>query len=458
MLLSNIVSIDVGGQLFQTTKHTLTQAGSQSLFSQLLLANPASSLPFFIDRDPELFSVLLSLLRTGNLPSRAKAFDVQDLIFESRFYGIEQLLINSTSNPSLLDPFNLQKSMVLPFSGRDSPASIATTPSGSLHVAHGSKVTSFDWALQRKSTILTPFTAIDSLLALSPNVVAAGATDLSGLQILDVDQGSVTDTLQWENVTRSDSTVLAIGSSHQYMFTSFESGRRNSSCVMVYDLNTFRPVTEIGHCEIFGADLDSAIPATKLRWIPTHNLLMAAGSHSGPSGVSGNVKFWDLRSRNTAPVWEVKERADCFSDITVTPGGMLFKVGVHSGEVFFADFRNILSSSSDDSVWVCLGGADGWRTGNNNNKKKKKEGVGCRIESHGNQVFRSKGGQIELWSEVLVGSGNGGGVFRKNTMGETWSDSNSITHMSFGGNKMFVTRKDQQYVEVWQNCVSSRLL
>ncbi|CAH9142605.1 unnamed protein product [Cuscuta epithymum] len=443
--ISNIVSIDVGGQLFQTTKHTLAQAGSKSL----LLANAASSaVPLFIDRDPELFSVLLSLLRTGSLPSRAKALDVQDLIFESRFYGIEHLLTNS---PSLLDPFNLQKSMLLPFCGRDSPASISTTPSGSLHVAHGSKVTSFDWALRSKSTMLTQFTAIDSLLALSPSVVAAGATDLSGLQILDVDQGSLTHTLQWENVTRSDSTVLAIASSHDYIFTTFESGRRNSSCVMVYDLNTFTPVAEIGHCEIFGADLDSAIPPTKLRWIPTHNLLMAAGSHSGPSGVSGNIKFWDLRSGNTAPVWEVKERADCFSDITVSPAGTLFKVGVHSGEVFFADFRNILSS--DDNVWVCLGGADGWRTANNNNnkKKKKKEGVGCRIECHGNQVFRSKGGQIELWSEVLVGSGNGRGVFRKNTM--SGSDS-IITHMSFGGNKMFVTRKDQQCVEVWQNCVT----
>lgn len=441
--ISNLVTIDVGGQLFQTTKQTLSQAGSKSLFSKLV--NSYGSIPF-IDRDPELFSILLSLLRTGNLPSRAKAFDIQDLIFESQFYGVEQLLINSQSNPSQFDPFNLEKSMVLPLNGRDSPASISTTKFGSVHVAHGSKVTSFDWALQRKSTILTQFTAIDSLLALSSNIVAAGATDFSGLQILDVDKGFVKETLNWENVTRSGSTVQAIGSSDEYLFTSFESGRRNSNCIMVYDLrDDFRPVTEIGHYEIFGAELDSAIPATKLRWIPSHNLLMASGSHSGPSGVTGNIKFWDLRSGNA--VWEVKEKVDCFSDVTISDSmSAMFKVGVHSGEVFFADFRNI----DADNLWFCLG--DERKSFN-----KKKDGVGCKIESHGNQVFCSKGGNIELWSEVLVGSAKEAEdrIFRKNSMGRA-NDTpvNKITHMSFGGNKMFVTRKDQQFVEVWQNSVT----
>ncbi|KAI3497881.1 hypothetical protein L1887_33480 [Cichorium endivia] len=71
---------------------------------------------------------------------------------------------------------NLEKSTILPLSGKDSPSVIDTTPYGSAHVAHGSKITSFDWSLRRKSTILTPFTAIDSLLLFSSNVVAAGAT------------------------------------------------------------------------------------------------------------------------------------------------------------------------------------------------------------------------------------------------------------------------------------------
>lgn len=90
---SNIVTIDVGGQIFQTTKQTLTLGDSKLLFSTV------SESPF-IDRDPKLFLILLSLLRTGNLPSKAKAFDIQDPIDEAQFYGVEPLLVDSLSNPS----------------------------------------------------------------------------------------------------------------------------------------------------------------------------------------------------------------------------------------------------------------------------------------------------------------------------------------------------------------------
>ncbi|KDP25416.1 hypothetical protein JCGZ_20572 [Jatropha curcas] len=441
---SDVVTIDVGGQIFQTTRQTLALAGSKSLFSQL--AESTQLGPRFIDRDPELFAILLSLLRTGNLPSKAKAFDLQDLIAESKFYNIESLLVNSLSNPSQFDAFNLEKSMTLPLNGRDFASTMATTPFGTLHVAHGSKITSFDWALRRKSTILTQFTAIDSLLAISPNLAAAGATDFSGMQILDLEKGYVRDTLCWENATRSSSTVQAIGSSPEFLLTSFESGRRNSNSIMVYDLQSLAPVTEIAHCEIYGADLDSAIPATKLKWVESYNVVMASGSHSGPSGILGNVKLWDIRSGNV--VWELKERVDCFSDITVSDNlSAIFKVGVNSGEVFYTDLRKL--GSGDSNPWVCLG-----------DKRKvmnvKKEGVGSKIEAHGNQVFCSKGGDLELWSEVAMNSSKKteDRVFRKNLMGRVKDIGGSkITNLAFGGSKMFVTRKDQQYVEVWQSSV-----
>ncbi|XP_012471804.1 BTB/POZ domain-containing protein At5g41330 [Gossypium raimondii] len=445
---TNVVTINVGGENFQTTKQTLTQAGPNSLLSQL--AETTSDR--FVDRDPVYFSLLLSLLRTGALPSKVKDFDLRDLIEESRYYGLESLLTNSLTNPSQLDAFALQKSSILPLNGRDSPSAVATTPFGSLHVSHGSKITSFDWSLTRKSTILTQFPAVDSLLAISPDTAAAGATDFSGLQILDLQNGSVKQTLNWENATRSGSTVQAIGSSGEFLFTSFESSRRNSNSIMVYDLNTLNPVTEIGHNEIFGADIDSAIPATKLRWVSRYGLVMASGSHSGLSGVSGNIRFWDIRSGNV--VFELKEKIDCFSDICVSDNlNAVFKVGVNSGEVFYTDFRSLSSVNDNSNPWICLG-----------DKRKvingKKEGFGCKIENHGNQVFCSKGGDIELWSEVVMGSAktsNGSEDqltkrdFKKNMMGRVKDMGGSrITNLAFGGNKMFVTRKDQQVIEIWQ--------
>ncbi|KAF3583053.1 hypothetical protein DY000_02033806 [Brassica cretica] len=439
----NVVSINVGGRIFQTTKQTLTLAGTDSLLSQLA----TESTTRFVDRDPALFSVLLYILRTGNLPARSTSFDVRDLIEESRYYGIEPFLIDSLSNPSQFEAFDLRKSRILQLNGRDSPSTIAPTSNagGGLHVAHGSKITSFDWSLRRKSTVLTNFSAVDSLLEISPGVLAAGATDFPGLQIIDLQNGgNVRTTLNWENV--ASSTVQGVGSSSEFLFASFESSRRNSNSIMVYDLSTLLPLLELDRRDIYGAGNDSAIPSNKLRWIQSCNLLMVSGSHASPSGVSGHVRFWDVRSRSM--VCEIKEREDCFADVAVSENlSAVFKVGVASGEVFYMDLRGL---GGKDQPWVCLG----------EEKKRslnERKGVGCKIESYGNHVFCSKGSGIELWSEVITGLvGNASRdvleerVFRKNSFAAD-SGENKITGLTFGGSRMFVTRKDQQSIEVWQS-------
>ncbi|GKB65499.1 hypothetical protein Tco_0921685 [Tanacetum coccineum] len=164
-------------------------------------------------------------------------------------------------------------------------------------------------------------------------------------------------------------------------------------------------VSEIGHNEIYGADLYSAVPSTKLDWIPSLNLLMASGSHSCPSRISGNIKFWDIRNLSL------------------------------------------------DGSWNCLG--DSRKLAN-----VKKEGFGCKIESHGNQVFCSKAVELELWSEVLMSSstttsknGKEERVF-KNILGRSKDIGETrITNLAIGGNKMFITTKDQKCVEVWQSSV-----
>ncbi|KAG9441331.1 hypothetical protein H6P81_017185 [Aristolochia fimbriata] len=443
---TNVVTLNVGGQIFQTSPQTLSLAGPSSLLSSISNDFSVLSDHHFIDRDPDLFAVLLSLLRTGNLPSKAKLFDMQDLISEAEFYGLQSHLVSALSNPSQFEAFNLEKSLILPLNGRDSPSAISSTPYGSIHVAHGSKITSFDWSLHKKSTILTQFSAVDSLLSISPSIAAAGATDFNGLQILDLEEGFVRETIYWENQTKSSSTVQAIGSSPQYLFTSFESGRRNSNSIMVYDLcGSLQPVMEIARQEIYGAEIDSALPATKLEWVSSFNLLMASGTHGGPFGMLGNIKLWDLRS--PTPSFELKEKVDCFSDVTVSNSlSAMFKVGVNSGDVFMADLRML----SVEEPWVCLG--QGRRVNG------KKEGAGSKIQSHGSQIFCSKGGDVELWSEVLMGSsrtredGLRDRVFRKNSMGKAKDMGGcKITSMCFGGNKMFLTRKDQQSVEVWQS-------
>jgi len=66
-----------------------------------------------------------------------------------------------------------------------------------------------------------------------------------------------------------------------------------------------------------------------------------------------------------------------------------------------------------------------------------------------------------MWTEVMMmghskksEDGLEGRVFRKNSLGRVKDMGGSkITNLAFGGNKMFVSRKDQQNVEVWQSSV-----
>ena len=437
-LSSNIVTLNVGGRIFQTTPQTLALAGERSP-----LSNYSADGVLFIDRDPDLFSVILSMLRTNRLPSNAAKFDVQDLSREARFYGLDQVLMASISDASNFDPFDLQKSSLLPLNGRDYPSALSATPSGSVHVAHGCKITSFDWSLRLKSTVLTCFPAVDSLLALSPSTAAAGAVDFPGLQIIDLQKGLLKKTLHWENgnsSSSSKSTVQGIEASEEYLFGSFETCRRNASVILAFDLvsGSPQPAAEIGRQEIYGADQDSAFPATHLKWAPGRNILMAAGSHSGPSGQRGIIRLWDLRCCSK-PVWEKKDTADCFSDVTIVDNlSSIFKVGVNSGELYMADMRKLDAGDS----WICMGDAE--------TPRNKKEGAGCKIGGYGNQVFCTKGAGVEMWSEVVMETKER--VMKRNLLGRSGGPAEAkITFMAFGGARMVLARKGIQAVEIWES-------
>ncbi|KAJ0970267.1 hypothetical protein J5N97_023144 [Dioscorea zingiberensis] len=426
---SSIVSINVSGELFQTTTQTLSFSGAGSVLAAL----PAGSLSFF-DRDPALFSSLLAFLRSSLPPANP-----QDLLPELLFFRIDPLLLLPK-----FDPFSLQRSILLPLHGRDHLSALATAAGGSVHAAHGGKITTFDSTLARRDTVLTPLPVIDSLLSVSCSLIAAGASDFPSVHLVDIPSGRVSQTLAWSPYPLNASPpaiVQAIGSSPEHLFASFESPRRTASAIVVFDLNTFAPVTEIARREIYGAELDSAIPATKLKWVESFNLLMAAGSHAGPSGLTGNIRLWDVRSGGS--VWETAEKVDCFADVTPCDHlSAIFKVGVHSGEVFVMDLRKM---GDGHSAWMCLG--DGRKAMGNG----KKEGSGCRIESYENQVFVSRGGEVEMWSSVSM-AGAGEKVMKRNLMGRAKdAGGNRIVQMVFGGNRMVVARKDEHCVEVWES-------
>jgi hypothetical protein len=87
---SSIITLNVGGTRFQTTRSTLLSR--EDTFFTRLLSERMGSLKdetgaFFIDRDPSLFAPILNFLRMGRLVM-SNNVALKDVLFEADFYGI----------------------------------------------------------------------------------------------------------------------------------------------------------------------------------------------------------------------------------------------------------------------------------------------------------------------------------------------------------------------------------
>ena len=96
---NDLVHLNVGGQRFSTSKNTLISLqGEETFFTSLLSGRISSNMDetgaYFIDRDPELFRMILNFLRTQQLHLLVEESDAKQLsalIHEANFYGIAPL-------------------------------------------------------------------------------------------------------------------------------------------------------------------------------------------------------------------------------------------------------------------------------------------------------------------------------------------------------------------------------
>jgi len=114
------MKLNVGGQIFETSVHTLTKyPGSMlcAMFSHT--QNGISPMPktseglFFLDADPEYFRVILNWLRLGEIVAE-KSNDLKGVLALANYFGLEELMeelktIQTKSDPSL---FTLRKKAV----------------------------------------------------------------------------------------------------------------------------------------------------------------------------------------------------------------------------------------------------------------------------------------------------------------------------------------------------------
>jgi hypothetical protein len=98
-LMTDIIKLNVGGQIFHTTKSTLLKY-SDTFFSRLFNGKFDAQTDLdgniFIDRSPDKFRIILEYFRTDQLPTDLSASVMTELVTEFEFYGLD--LEPDTSN------------------------------------------------------------------------------------------------------------------------------------------------------------------------------------------------------------------------------------------------------------------------------------------------------------------------------------------------------------------------
>ena len=96
---SEIVTLDVGGTLFKTTRTTLGQYRETSTLAAMFDVDsgrpPAmrdANGAYFIDRDPKAFAAILSYLRTGELFESYRDVTMEEVLCEAQYFGLQGMV------------------------------------------------------------------------------------------------------------------------------------------------------------------------------------------------------------------------------------------------------------------------------------------------------------------------------------------------------------------------------
>jgi len=103
---NEVVTFNVGGEIFQTTKTTIITSGYLTNLISSGFSESSANNAIFIDRDPHNFRHILSLLRDSNHPFP------RDILYELEFYGINigNALLNNKNCNDIHDSSDINSS------------------------------------------------------------------------------------------------------------------------------------------------------------------------------------------------------------------------------------------------------------------------------------------------------------------------------------------------------------
>ncbi|CAK9216925.1 unnamed protein product [Sphagnum troendelagicum] len=440
---SDRVRLNVGGKPFVTSRTTLANAGRGSMLAAMIdenwdLVSELVSEEIFIDRNPSYFSVLLDLLRTGELhiPS---GMSEKALYREAEFYGITDRVRHARKGP--LDGNRLE--CVASISGRATGdgTAIRASPDGGCCVAHGSMVHVYNWAMEEQIPLTLDYVNVNDVGFLNPNCVVICTCErgdrAGGMASFNVTSGKLVHKFQ---VCHDDQlknfTAGALASSDVHLYASCR-GRSYEYGIGTWDQATGQQINFL--YETPGRPLGDAC---KLQWLPQSNLLLVAtlfprSDHSFVSlldfRTKGKVWSWtDSCQRKSADEKIVMDAVAMEECSTVCVVNQFDNLG-------FIDMRN----SSHPVRW-----SHRYRSAR---VSECEERCYSKLAVSGSQLFSSKNDSVYVFCSPDWDAARGVQTARlRKTEG-----GGAISDISVGGDSLFVLHNEINVFDVWETPGSS---
>lgn len=433
-VINDRVKFNVGGRVFETTATTLANAGRNSMLGAMLDENwnllQDNGSEKFIDRNADCFSVILDLLRTGELyiPQNVP----EKLLYrEALFYGVLDHV--RSAKWGQFDGNRLRLSCSVQGQAPGDGTAIRAGPDGGCCVAHGCMVHVYDWMLEEHCPLNLDYQRVNDVGWVDPNNIVIGVSERlgrgdGGMGLFSSHNGELRYKFQvsHENHVKSY-TAGALSFSSDYKLFSSCKGRSNEYGVGVWDQVTGKQI------DFFYEPLGWSLgDADKLQWLEGSNCLLVATMF--PRKDNCYISLLDFREKKM--VW-------CWSDVGAT-------LAVDEKRV-----RDAIAMEDNNSICVVnefeeLGFMDlrssaansvRWSSRSRLMKgKMPEEPCYPKLALHGGQLFSSMNDCISVFCgpEWVLTS-----RLRRSYGG-------SICDFSIGGDRLFALHSEENVFDIWE--------
>eukprot|EP00250_Pteridium_aquilinum_P029715 c40000_g1_i1 orf=224-1585(+) len=448
-MAQDIIRLNVGGKPFITSSTTLANAGSDSMFSAMI-GDGWSSMPpssssiedLFIDRNPEYFSILLDLLRTGELHIPPHMSE-KALHREAIYYGILDHVRAAKWGP--LDGNRLECATSICGHAIGDAIAVRGAQDGGCCVAHGPMVHVYDWTLELHSPLTLDYVNVNDLGFLNPQRVLICTCErgekAGGMALFNVKTGKLEHKYQvCHNGQAKNFTAGALASSDVELFASCR-GRANERGIGCWDQIT-------GDLMDFFYEGPSwpLGDACKLQWLPNSKLLMVAVLY--PRSDESFVGLLDMRSKSI--VWSWAE-ADLESSLVVDEKVALDAIAMEDcstvcvvnqyDNLGFIDMRN----GNQGVRW-----RDRYQPGKVSESEEK---CFSKLAVWGSQLFASKNDSVYVFCTPDHDAARCVQTAKLRKI-----DGGAIADIAVGGDRLFVLHNEEDVFDVWQTPGASSIV